>query len=85
MLPGSLVERKRPCGKPTCHCADGKHLHPQFLLSVLLEGKPRTFHVPDSLALEVREKVEMRKRFEAIAAAICGVNLRRFFRQKEKA
>jgi hypothetical protein len=35
MLPGSFVERGRKCGKPTCHYADGKNLHTQFLLSVL--------------------------------------------------
>ena len=46
MLPGSFVERKRACGRPNCHCADGKNLHSQFQISVLVEGKPKTFHIP---------------------------------------
>src|SRR5438094_9553215 len=41
MLPGSFVERKRACGRPNCHCADGKNLHSQFQISVLVDGKPK--------------------------------------------
>ncbi len=84
MLPGSFVERSRQCGKPTCHCADGEKLHPQFLLSVLLEGKPKTFHVPAARAQEVRDRVEQRKRFEATAHRIAHLNLRRFLRGEQK-
>ena len=84
MLPGSFVERKRACGRPNCHCADGQQLHSQYQLSVLVEGKPKAFHVPTELAEQVREKVELRHRFEAAAARICNINLRRFIQQKEK-
>jgi hypothetical protein len=31
----------------------------------------------------VRQKVEMRRRFDAAAATICRINLRRFLQQKE--
>lgn len=84
MLPGSFVERSRKCGKPTCRCADGKELHPEFLLSVLVEGKPKTFHVPAELAEEVRSKVELHKQFEQAASQICHLNLGRFLRRKER-
>ena len=30
----------------------------------------------------VREKIEMRRRFEAAAATICSVNLKRFLKEK---
>jgi gluconate kinase len=83
MLPGSFVERKRACGRPNCHCADGKNLHSQFQISVLIEGQPRVFNVPAQWAERVREKTEMRRRFEAAAASICSVNLKRFLKQKE--
>jgi len=83
MLPGSFLERSRKCGKPTCRCAEGQQLHPQFLLSVLIEGKPKTFHVPAELADEVRAKVELRKRFDEAATQIARLNLRRFLRRKE--
>src|ERR1017187_10328567 len=84
MLPGSFIERSRKCGKPNCRCADGKQLHREFLLSVLWEGKPQTFHLSAVLADQVRAKVEMRKRFEESAGKIAHLNLRRFLRQKEK-
>jgi hypothetical protein len=83
MLPGSFVERKRACGRPNCHCADGKNLHSQYQISVLMDGKPRAFNVPARLVEKVRENTEMRRRFDAAAATICGINLKRFLGQKE--
>ena len=83
MLPGSFVERKRVCGRPNCHCADGKSLHTQYVISALIDGKPKTFNVPAKLVEQVRKQVEMRHRFDAAAATICGINLRRFLQQKE--
>jgi hypothetical protein len=83
MLPGSFVERKRSCGRPNCHCADGRNLHSQFQISVLAQGKPRTFNVPAKLVPKVRRQVEMRHRFDAAAATICGINLSRFLKEKE--
>jgi len=84
MLPGSFVERKRACGRPNCHCADGKHLHSQYQISVLIDGQPRALNIPAELVEKVREKIEMRRRFEAAAATICGVNLKRFLKEKLK-
>lgn len=83
MLPGSFVERKRTCGRPTCHCADGKSLHSQFQISVLVDGKPKALNIPAELVEKVREKIEMRHRFEAAATAVCGINLKRFLKEKE--
>jgi hypothetical protein len=83
MLPGSFVERKRACGRPNCHCADGQNLHSQFQISVLVDGKPRAFNIPAKMVEQVRQKVQMRHRFDAAAATICGINLRRFLQQKE--
>jgi hypothetical protein len=83
MLPGSFVRRKRACGRPNCHCADGKNLHVQYQISVLVEGKPKVFNVPPKMVEQVRQQVAMRRRFEAAVATICGINLRRFLKQKE--
>jgi hypothetical protein len=84
MLPGSFVENKRSCGRPSCHCADGKSLHTQYQISVLVDGKPKTFHVPKGMVDQVREKIGLRQRFEAAAAAIGRINLRRFLKEREK-
>jgi gluconate kinase len=82
MLPGSFVERQRACGQPTCHCADGKRLHLQYQISLLVDGKPKTLNIPARWVETVREKIEMRRRFEAAAATICSVNLKRFLKEK---
>jgi hypothetical protein len=84
MLPGSFVERKRACGRPNCHCADGKNLHVQYQISALVDGKPKVFNVPSRMVEQVRQQVAMRHRFDAAAATICAINLRRFLQQKEK-
>jgi hypothetical protein len=83
MLPGSFVERKRSCGHPNCRCADGKNLHSQFQISVLVDGKPKALNIPAELAEKVREKIQMRQRFESAAATICRLNLKRFLKEKE--
>src|SRR6266699_2671647 len=68
MLPGSFVERKRACGRPNCHCADGKNLHTQYQISVLVDGQTKTFNIPAALVQQVREKIELRRRFERAAS-----------------
>ena len=83
MLPGSFVERKRACGRPNCHCADGKNLHSQYQISVLVDGKPKAFNIPAELAEKVREKTELRRRLDAAVATICSINLKRFLQEKE--
>ena len=82
MLPGSFVERKRACGRPSCHCADGKHLHSQYQISVLMDGKPKAINIPAKLAEKVREKIAMHHRFDTAAATICRINLKRFLQEK---
>jgi hypothetical protein len=84
MLPGSFVERKRACGRPNCRCADGERLHSQFQISVLIDGKPKALNIPADLAEKVRQKIAMRQRFDAAAATICDVNLKRFLKEKEE-
>jgi hypothetical protein len=83
MLPGSFVERKRSCGQPNCRCADGQNLHSQFQISLLVDGKPKALNVPAEWAEKVREKIEMRRRFESAATTICRLNLKRFLKEKE--
>lgn len=84
MLPGSFVVRYRKCGKPNCRCAQGQHLHAQRQLSLLLEGKLKTIHIPQEWAQQVQERVQMRQRFEQAARAIGNINLRRLLRRKKE-
>src|ERR1700723_3216149 len=80
MLPGSFVERKRACGRPNCHCADRQHLHSQYQISILIDGKPSALNIPAELVAKVREKNDTRRRFDPAAATIFGVNLKRFLK-----
>src|SRR6266536_3010797 len=45
LLPGSLSETHRRCGKPTCHCAEGAG-HPSWYLTFMVEGKKRVERSP---------------------------------------
>lgn len=49
-----------------------------------IDGKPKAINVPAAFADQVREKIEMHRRFEAAAATICGINLKRFLKEKLK-
>jgi hypothetical protein len=62
--------------------APGKRLHVQYQISLLVDGQPKTLNVPAQWVEGVREKIEMRRRFEAAAATICSVNLKRFLKEK---
>src|ERR1017187_5267984 len=83
MLPGSFVERRRSCGKPQCHCADGKHLHAQYQLSVLIEGELKTYNVPADQGEGVRRRVGLHRRVQKASAMIAHRNLRRWLRERK--
>jgi hypothetical protein len=55
----------------------------QYQISVLVQGQPKVFNVPARMVEQVRQQVAMRHRFDAAAATICGINLRRFLQKKE--
>ena len=54
MRPGSLVERFRKCGKPTCHCAekDAPGHGPCYSLTHAVAGKTVTRIIPKGGAVE---------------------------------
>ena len=73
----------KPClRRPNSHCADGKRLHSQFQISVLIDGKPKALNIPAELVDKVRQKIEMRRRFDAAATTICKLNLKRFLQER---
>jgi hypothetical protein len=84
MLPGSFVEHKRACGRPNCHCADGKNLHTQYQISVLIDGKPKTFHIPKALVDQVRQKIQFGSALKLRLPRFCRINLCRFLKKNGK-
>jgi hypothetical protein len=53
-LRGSLVERARSCGKPSCRCQKG-HLHPALYVAVNHRGQRALLYVPRALQDTVRQ------------------------------
>jgi hypothetical protein len=73
MVFGTLAERGRRCGKPTCRCVHGEK-HPALQLAHWADGKTRSLHVPYVLADDVRAGVDAWHRFQAIARALADRN-----------
>jgi hypothetical protein len=77
MRPGSLVERYRKCGKPSCHCA-GKNAHghgPSYSLTHPVKGKTVTKIIPRGPAVEhTRTQIAEYQRFRALMQELVGVS-----------
>ena len=77
MRPGSLVERYRKCGKPSCHCArKGAAGHgPSYSLTHPVKGKTVTRIVPAGPAVErTRQQIAEYQRFRALVREFVAVN-----------
>ena len=68
MMPGSLVERFRRCGKPNCHCAKkGERGHgPTLVITREVQGRTITKTVPHSAGPQVRAATEEYKHFREL-------------------
>lgn len=75
VLRGSLIERYSRCGKPGCHCAEGKGHGPKYYLSVSFPGqRPQMDYVPQELEPQVREYVNNLQQAREILEQICEIN-----------
>jgi hypothetical protein len=75
VLRGSLVERYTRCGKPGCHCAEGKGHGPKYYLSVSFPGeRPRMDYVPQELEPKAREYLNNLQRAREVLEQICEIN-----------
>ncbi len=73
LLKGSFSEVRRTCGHPGCKCARGaKHVCRQ--LSASIEGKTRTWNVPQQYATKVKRLTENYRRFRRARAAWMRAN-----------
>ena len=71
LLPGSLVEQHRNCGKEGCRCTRGEPHGPYVYLQVA----GRLVYVPAALAEAVRSRVEISRRLREVLGEISQVNL----------
>lgn len=84
MVFGTLAERGRVCGKPTCRCARGEK-HPAVQLAHWAgDGKTRSQHVPYAIVDTVREGVDAWHRVQAIARELAERNRTRVWTQARR-
>jgi hypothetical protein len=77
MRPGSLVERFRKCGKPTCHCAekDAPGHGPCYSLTHAVAGKTVTRIIPKGAAVErTRQQIAEYQRFRQLVRELITVS-----------
>lgn len=83
VLRGSLIERYTRCGKPGCHCAEGKGHGPKYYLSVSFPGeRPKMEYVPQELEPQTREYLNNLQQAREILEQICEIN-RELLRRRE--
>lgn len=73
LLPGSLSQTARRCGKPTCHCATGEG-HPIWYLTFMVAGAKRVERIPVAWVEEVRRRVEAGREFKQALAEVMAAN-----------
>jgi len=84
IMRGSLVERFKRCGRPGCHCADGRGHGPKIYLSVSVSGgRPQMDYVPNARGDEVRDFVDNFNKAREILNEICAINTELLRRREE--
>ena len=73
LLPGSLCQTRRRCGKPTCHCTSGEG-HPIWFLSFMAQGKHRVERIPVEWVDDVRWRVEAGRAFQDALREVLTAN-----------
>jgi len=82
-LRGSLVERARSCGKPTCRCQQG-HLHPCLYLAVNHRGQRALLYIPRALHATVRQWLENGRRISQQLQALHQQQLEQLLQHKQR-
>lgn len=72
LIRGSFGTRRRRCGNPGCHCAQGE-LHESMYLSASDHGRARQVHVPAAEEAKVTAGVERYRQFHARRVRLAGL------------
>ena len=73
LLPGSLSQTHRRCGKPTCHCAQGGG-HPIWVLTFMSDGRKQTEPIPKEWVEDVQRRVDAGRAFKEAVAEVFASN-----------
>jgi hypothetical protein len=82
-LPGSLALSHSRCGKPSCHCADGKG-HPVWSLTFMLDGQKHVERIPPDWVDSVRLRVQQARQFKEAVAQIFTANAQLLALQRDQ-
>ncbi len=72
LMRGTLLVRRRKCGKPTCHCAKGEG-HESLYVVVREEGRLRQLFIPKDWEPQVREWVANHQRARQLMEEISRI------------
>ena len=81
LLQGSVIERRKRCGKPNCRCAKGELHGPYTYLSTWVEKKTRMDYVPKDWTAWVRSRVQNFRRVQQVMSEVAEIN-RELFRRR---
>jgi hypothetical protein len=82
-LRGSLVERARPCGKPTCRCQRGL-LHRSLYLATRHQGRRALLYIPRTLEETVLQWVHNGRRLRQQLQDLHQLQLDQLLRRKQQ-
>ena len=83
-LKGSLVERSRSCGKPTCRCRQKGQLHRSLYLATRHNGRRVLLYVPRVLQETVRLWVSNGRRLSEQMQDLHQIQLDQLLQRKEQ-
>lgn len=73
LLPGSLSVSYSRCGKPSCHCAQGKG-HEGWTLTFMSDGKRRVERIPKAWVQDVQRRVQAGREFQDAVREVLTAN-----------
>ncbi len=82
-LRGSLVERARSCGKPTCRCQRGQ-LHRSLYLAVRHHGQQALLYIPRALEATVRLWIDNGRRLQKQLQELNQLQLGQLLQRKQQ-
>jgi hypothetical protein len=83
LMRGTILERTRACGKPTCRCARGGPKHRAVYLMLSQNGKLRQLYVPAAWEERVRQWVDNHHALRGLLAELSDVYWEKVRRRQE--
>jgi hypothetical protein len=83
LIRGTILERMRSCGKPTCRCAKGGPKHRAVSLVLSGKGKLRQLHIPADQEQRVRQWVENHRTLRGLLAELSEIYWDKVQRRQE--